>query len=206
MKHRVTLELYEYWQRIRAGRPAPERSEIEPADIRSILGDTFILEVIPEHDFRFRLAGTRLCALYGREMKGKDFLSFFAREDALSVATLLSAVAGEAAAAVLGLAGKSDHGRDLNLECLFLPVSQPGQGFTRILGSLVPMDDPYWVGIHPIMRQHVSSLRMIWPDERPHRLGLPPDEDGISAIPGGAHLAAPRRRVGHLTVYEGGKD
>ena len=69
MKHQATRDLYAYWQQLRRGRTAPDRSEIEPADIRHLLGHTFILEVVSRREFRFRLAGTRVCALFGREMK-----------------------------------------------------------------------------------------------------------------------------------------
>lgn len=206
MKHATTRELYEYWQRIRAGRPAPERSDIEPADIRTLLADTFILEVVSRTEYRFRLAGTRICAAYGREMKGKDFLSFWRGKDRDAIATLLAAIHEDAAAAVVGVAGVSAHGRDLGLECLLLPVSQPGQGHSRILGSLVAMSDPYWIGIHPITSQSIASLRLIWPDERPFRLARP----AVAAVPdlpqGGQDVVRNfRRRVAHLVVYEGGK-
>ena len=229
MKHSSTRELYDYWQRLRRGRPAPERTEIEPSDIRRILGDTFILEVASRNEYRFRLAGTRVCALYGRELKGKDFLAFWKGKDREAIATLLAAVSQDAAAAVVGMTGRSAHDRDLACEVLLLPIRQPGGGYTRILGSLAPMDDPYWIGIHPIMSQSIASLRLIWPDERPTFLrrgddpelgtvdldALPPSatddprpgRPGVPARPVPLHPWAghPTRRVGHLVVLDGGK-
>lgn len=206
MKHRTTLDLYDYWQRLRGTRPAPDRSDIEPADIRTLLADTFILEVVSRTEYRFRLAGTRICALYGREMKGKDFLSFWKGKDRDAVASLLAAIHEDAAAAVIGVSGRSAHDRNIDLECLLLPVSQPGQGHSRVLGSLVPMADPYWIGIHPVMHQTIASLRLIWPDERPFQIGKP----NVSVIPdlpqgGQAVIRSFRRKVAHLVVYDGGK-
>ncbi|MFX9023786.1 PAS domain-containing protein, partial [Acinetobacter baumannii] len=84
-----------------------------PADIRHLLGNTFILEVVSRREYRFRLAGTKVCALYGREMKGKDFAEFWDQSDREAVATMLSAITSDAAATVMGLTGRSDHGRDL---------------------------------------------------------------------------------------------
>ncbi len=231
MKHPSTRELYDYWQRLRGSRPAPERTEIEPSDIRRILGDTFILEAVSRTEYRFRLAGTRVCALYGRELKGKDFLSFWTGKDREAVATLLAAVSQDAAAAVLGMTGRSAHERNLPCEVLFLPVRQKGGGFTRILGTLAPMEDPYWIGIHPIMAQSIASLRLIWPDERPHflRRGDQLDVEVVPTATSQAYPLAPRvearprpgvparpvplqpwtghptRRVGHLVVLDGGK-
>lgn len=224
MKHSSTRELYDYWQRLRGSRPAPDRTEIEPSDIRRILGDTFILEVVSRTEYRFRLAGTRVCALYGRELKGKDFLSFFTGKDREAIATLLAAVSQDAAASVFGITGRSAHDRDLACEILLLPIRQKGGGFTRIIGSLAPMEDPYWIGIHPIMRQSVTSLRLIWPDERPHFLRrgddmdieavdapLPPREATRPGVPVRQMslqpwTGMPNRRVGHLVVLDGGKN
>ena len=43
MKHSSNRELFEYWNKRRGRRSAPERGEIEPGAIRHVLADTFIL-------------------------------------------------------------------------------------------------------------------------------------------------------------------
>ena len=68
-------------ERLRNGRPAPKRTEIEPADIKRLLADTFILEKDTRGEAMFRLAGTRLCAIYGRELKGFSFPSLWRERD-----------------------------------------------------------------------------------------------------------------------------
>ena len=62
MKLKGSIELFQYWDRLRSGRPAPKRTEIEPADIKSLLADTFILEKDARGEAIFRLAGTTLDA------------------------------------------------------------------------------------------------------------------------------------------------
>jgi hypothetical protein len=79
MQQEATIALFQYWNRLRGGRPVPLRSEIEPADIKRLLADTFILEADGRDEAIFRLAGTRLCAVYGRELKGFAFPSLGAR-------------------------------------------------------------------------------------------------------------------------------
>ena len=73
MKHQSTQALFNYWTRKRGRRRAPARSDIDPADIRRILADTFILTADFVNDIRVRLAGTRVCALFAREIKGEAF-------------------------------------------------------------------------------------------------------------------------------------
>jgi hypothetical protein len=87
MKHVTSRELYDYWNRVRRGRPAPRRNEIEPGDIRRILADTFILEVTGRDRFPIRLAGTRMCGMYGREIKGGNFLDLWTVNDRNAIAT-----------------------------------------------------------------------------------------------------------------------
>ena len=78
MQTKAATALYDYWTRQRGEQALPLRSSIEPADIAPILPDVFILEHSRLHDPRFRLAGTRLCAQFARELKGTDFDALFA--------------------------------------------------------------------------------------------------------------------------------
>ena len=43
MKHASSRDVFEYWNKRRGYRIAPERGDIEPGPIRRALGDTFIL-------------------------------------------------------------------------------------------------------------------------------------------------------------------
>src|SRR4029077_1489463 len=138
MKHATSRELYDYWDRLRRGQPAPHRSDIEPSDIRRILADTFILEVPARETYAIRLAGTRICALYGREIKGPNFLDLWTSDDRQAIATLAAAVSTDAAAAVLSLEGHTARRRTLACELLLLPLRHGKSGYDRVLGSLAP--------------------------------------------------------------------
>ena len=120
MRHQASLALFRYWNRLRAGRAAPKRSEVSPPDISSVLPDAFILGVAKETVFR--LAGTRLCATYGRELTGLPFRSLFI-EDAQRLADrVVSGVAAEKSVAVIVFEAVSDSGRSLAFETLLLPL------------------------------------------------------------------------------------
>src|SRR5918997_383905 len=71
MKHPTSRMLFSYWDALRGDRAAPERGDVEPGDIRHILADTFILEIGEDRRATFRLGGTRVCALFARELKGQ---------------------------------------------------------------------------------------------------------------------------------------
>ncbi len=70
MKHPTSRLLHAYWNGLRGARAAPERGEIEPGEIRHVLADSLILEIdAPRQSATVRLAGTRLCALFGAELR-----------------------------------------------------------------------------------------------------------------------------------------
>jgi hypothetical protein len=64
LKHPFTQELHAYWTKRRGERRAPERTDIDPAAIRRILGDSLVLSCDAGEVARFRVAGTKLCAVF----------------------------------------------------------------------------------------------------------------------------------------------
>lgn len=227
MKHTINRTLYQYWDELRGSRIAPNRSEIDPGRIRTLLGDTFILEAIDKDTYRYRLAGTRLCSTHCRELKSRNFLRGWGDQDREAMATMLAAITEDGAAAVLGIDGHTERNHVLKMEMLLLPLQVPGEGRSRILGACAYFERPYWLGLHPILNQSISSLRLIWPDERPHfiastnesRSPVPmmprtnPMTGHISGHMAGSFegtivppaLMSAARQVRHLTVIDGGK-
>lgn len=163
MKQAVTRALYEYWDRLRAGRAAPERSEIDPGSIRTLLGDVFLLEFDGKDRHLVRLAGTRICTLLGREWKSHPFSEIFAAEDQPELRAMLEAVTGTAIPAVAGIAGETQDGRQLDLELLLLPLRHRGRTNARLVGSLVSGDWPYWAGQVPLVHFRLNTVRYLQP-------------------------------------------
>jgi hypothetical protein len=63
---RLVLGFFAYWERVRAGRPAPGWTEIDPAAIKPLLPYLLVAEVQHEpFDLRYRLVGTEVVASYG---------------------------------------------------------------------------------------------------------------------------------------------
>jgi len=196
MKHAATRDLYCYWDSLRGARMAPERVDIDPGAIRRILGDTFIVEVDGARGYPFRLAGTRLCAMMGHELRGWSLLESFADADRREMSRLLAAVSDDSAAVVVGVEATSNQNHHLDLELLTLPLRHRGKTHSRILGSLTPGETPYWIGICPLVRLSIRSIRILWPSSREM---LAPTPAIAPILPEGV------RRVGHLTIVDGGK-
>lgn len=210
MRHEGTFELFSYWNRLRSARSAPARTEIEPGDIRKRLADTFILEGSGAADAVFRLAGTQVCANHGRELKGVNFMSLWSQEDHGMIARLLRAVFNDNKVVLAGYDGINDRGRSTAFELLLLPLAG-GNGERRLLGSMFAIEPPYWLGAYPLATCHMQSIRIVDPDRNPFMLKNRPALDLAERRPALGRLhassspASGYRRVGHLAVFDGGK-
>lgn len=212
MKQEGSIALFQYWNRLRNGRPAPKRTEIEPADIKSLLADTFILEKDTRGDPIFRLAGTRLCATYGRELKGYSFPLIWSRRDQRMVARLAHGAFHDKSVVVVTYEGVSHSGRTNPFEMILLPL-EGGLGSPRSLGAITPLSKPYWLGADAIVEGRVDTLRVVDPDHEPVFLGSRPAMQVPPIAPGAAQIVedgvdAPDhgRRIRHLVVFDGGKE
>ncbi len=83
MRQTATRELFAYWNAIRRERAAPDRAEVDPAAIRSILSDAFMIEADGEGGHPLRLTGARLNALWLAEMKGRSFIELWGEDGRL---------------------------------------------------------------------------------------------------------------------------
>jgi hypothetical protein len=161
MKHPSTRTVYDYWNEKRGTRPAPERGEIDPGAIRHALGDTFMLAADFVDQSRFRLAGTRVCALFCREIKGEEFHALWSETSRKQIDDLMTVVNDEAVGAVAGVTGHAADGATVDLEFLLLPLAHIGHARVRALGVLTPLVAPYWLGEKPLVELELGSLRHI---------------------------------------------
>lgn len=206
MRHREIVALFQYWNALRGHRPAPRRTEIEPAQIRSILADTFILEKDGRNEAIFRLAGTRLCATYGRELKGYAFPLLFTARDQRTIARHAWTVFHENASILCAFEGESAAGRTLAFEMLLLPLEGAAGSSPRLLGAISPAERPYWFGADPIVENRIESLRRLDPELEAAALPLAPVAAAGAFMSGQPQYDSHRgRRIRHLVVFEGGR-
>jgi hypothetical protein len=126
--------------------------------------------------------------------------------DRRQINLILSAISGEARAAVVGSTAKAGPGRGVGFEMVLLPLIQGSGGgsrYDRILGVLAPLEVPYWLGLDPIRSQAVTSARLMWPNEDAivgaKAAGLQPVMELATAS------ASPDRRRERFVVLDGGK-
>src|SRR6202163_1701090 len=118
MKHPSNREFFAYWDAKRDGARAPERSEIEPGAVRELLGDIFVLSYDTTAGYPFRVAGTRVCALLGCDLKNRSFSALFKPAGRREIEEIIAVVAEEMLAAVAGITATAEDGAPAHLELL----------------------------------------------------------------------------------------
>jgi hypothetical protein len=192
MRQAATRELFAYWERLRKGRAAPERAEIDPAAIRNVLADTFLLEVDSACLFPIRLSGTRLNALWLSEQKGHSFLDLWADYERRDAMALILTVLDGAHPVIAGVSAAPQGRQPMQLELLLLPLRHNGKTHARILGCITSAAREPWFGLIAAEKLVLHSMRV---------LGVGAD---VLAPPWPEAFPTPLGRRGHLTVYAGG--
>ena len=191
MKHSSSQILWAHWNALRSADGIPERRDIDPGALRGALSDIFILSFDRQTGHPFRLAGTRACTLFCRELRGTGFLNLWGDGDGTEVSRLVSLAAEESTGFVAAVTGSADYQASLELELTLLPLRHHGRTHSRLIGSLAPLRAPYWLGLHPLRSLAFGRYRYLEP---------------TLATPAPVYSPPPRRANAEpLRVYQGGK-
>lgn len=194
MRYESSKHIFAYWRRLRAGKPAPERSAIDPVALGRFLPDVFLLDQDDSGEFRFRLAGTSLCMLFGQELRGQPFLSVLSQPAVADAREILATATEDLLPVIVGVSALLANRRSVEAELLVLPMLHNGQSGTRLFGSLsYPAQDRFALGACAGL--DILSFRVIGERDTQH-LQPPVTPTYIEGNRG--------ERRGHLLVFEGG--
>jgi hypothetical protein len=158
MKHPSNRQFFAYWDEKRGDSRAPDRSDFKPDGFRELLGDIFVLACDEASRYPFRVAGTRLSALLGRDLKDQSFPDLFGTDSRRDIKDVITAVTEDMVPAVAGIAATSNEGV-MHLELLLLPFNQRAHVPLSLTGLLAPFESGHsnlrdfkltsWRYIHP---------------------------------------------------------
>lgn len=107
---------------------------------------TFIAEGAGLLGFRFRLAGTKICEQFGKELRGIDLLSLFGDDDREQLAAMLHAVFTDGAVGHGSFRSFTGTNRQATFELVLLPLIHTGETINRLLGVITAIEPPFWLG------------------------------------------------------------
>src|SRR5690606_21873226 len=202
--------LKSYWERLRAGRIAPYRAEIDPRQFEGALENMFIIERIAPENLRIRLAGMKICEMMGMEVRGMEAGSLIDDVDRQRFDRLLAVVMNEPAVVELQLEARSRLG-GYRASMLLMPLRSDLGDVNRVLGCASGDGDRFTaplafsirdVTVTPIepspaaeARQHVAgfteNLPGFEPAEGPRLVAI----EGNPDAPARPREGAPKLRV-----------
>ncbi len=189
--HPGSRELFCYWERIRGEASAPPRAHIDLKAVKRIVSWLALIERAPASPaYCWRLAGTGICRLWGRELTGRQVLEDWRHVERDTMRKAFDGVATALQPFVARFAARSLDGEEVGIELLALPVYPAARRQPQILASLMPFREPVWSGECRLTSFRLSSLRVIWTEP------LPGEDTRI--------LLPERRPQGFLRVIDGG--
>jgi len=135
-----------------------------------VLSDVFILALDRGAGHPLRLAGTRVCALFGRELKGERFIELWAAACQRIVSDLLAIAENEQVGTVAGVTGQTLNGDAIELELLLLPLAATRPNLARTIGVLVPLKTLEWLGVDSIGTLAIGPRRHVGASIKERRL------------------------------------
>ncbi len=161
MRTKTSIDIHTYWNRLRGLDAGPLRSDIQPGDVRHILPDLFILERNSAGNPVFRLAGTRVCTYFGRELRTWDFSTLWMRDDIDNARHIASTAMLDRKPVQLIANGLNCYHDDVKLEILLLPIRSSGQCFDRLLGSMSLIMPRRWSSNYTLMGLEIEHCSVI---------------------------------------------
>lgn len=141
--HPASRMLFRAWEAMRGTRSAPMRQDVDLAQMRKLVPQLFIAEhCAASHAFRWRLAGTAICGLLGREVTGSDLLDGWDTFERDVIRRFLSGVSGTHQPALLRMRFTTDRDQPIVAEMAAFPMLAADGASTQVLGGLFAFADP----------------------------------------------------------------
>jgi hypothetical protein len=160
MRLNTTIQLFDYWNKLRGSEIAPLRSQVEPGDVRQILSSLFMLETTEAGRITFRLAGTRICDLFGHDLGGSCLSDLWAHghEDIEKTAI---GVMEHGIPALLNATGYSTAGHRAAFEIILLPLRSNEGDCDKLIGAIAPATVASWLEVVPLQFLALDRSRLL---------------------------------------------
>jgi hypothetical protein len=124
-----------YWRKRRGDRPMPARRDFDPAEVPSLLPHLQLIDIVAGR-FRYRLVGTELVQMFGRDYTGEFADELFHGPRSQMICEVYSAVCEARQPMFLRNRYLTTKNLDLIANRLYLPLSEDACQVNMILGAM----------------------------------------------------------------------
>jgi len=142
----LLLQLLALWESKRTHERIPARADLDPVELKFILGRLLILDVLPGPRFRFRLHGSKLTEVAGYDMTGRFVDDLPHPENRRTLVARCKALlrSGEPMSVTLE---RPVDGRRFSYEALWLPLASDGIEVDMLMCGLIYLNN--WAEARP---------------------------------------------------------
>ncbi len=141
MRQDAATKILAYWDSLQQDSQVPAAASVDPRALKAHLPDLFMLERLDRAVFAFRLAGTRMCQRFGRELRDHDFVRLFPAAQHGDVLAQLNRALQSGESVVIQAGAAMLDNSTVGAEILLMPLSDGEGRVVRLLGALLPEDN-----------------------------------------------------------------
>jgi hypothetical protein len=196
--HPGSRSLFAYWESLRAERACPNREEFAFEPVKDLMPDMVVLEQdLARGGYSFRLAGSRVCALFGRNLTASDAFSGWDAYETSILRNHFKLAFDNFQPILFRMRLLTDTGITVAAELIAMPIRARMSNRIQLIGGLFSFCDVSDLAYHSIQTRELVSARAIWTEHGSGELGNSPD------VP----FPYPQKRSNKpfLKVLEGGK-
>ncbi len=188
--------LFRHWEMLRAERPCPTREEFDLSPLKTMMADMVVIDRdFMRNSFKFRLAGTAVCALFNRNLTNSNIMDGWDAFESDIISRHLLTTINQQQPAVIRMRLSTDRGQAVAAELLALPVQMRSSHRIQIIGGFFPFRAANSLSHTSIAQRELVSARVIWTEHQEPLKVVEPD----STMP------PIRQTLRQFTLIDGGK-
>ncbi|MBL8893813.1 MAG: PAS domain-containing protein [Rhizobiales bacterium] len=165
--HPGSRAIFRHWEAIRGEDSAPHRDAVNLRQLGQFVSWLFIMERSPRTEgYIWRLAGSKVCDLWRRELTGSEFLTGWDRFEFETIRRLLDGVSKNLQPCTLRLRLTTSLAQVIDVEIIALPL-RARDGSIHVFGGVLPFRDVEALGHERIANVEFCSARTIWTEPVP---------------------------------------
>jgi hypothetical protein len=170
--HPGSRRLFAHWESLRAERAYPNREEFTFEPVKDLMPDMVVLERdAARGGYRFRLAGSRVCALFGKNLTSSDALAGWDAFEASILSNHFELALENFQPVLMRMRLLTDIGLTLATELIAMPIRARESNRVQLIGGLFSFRDTGELAHKSIRARELASARAIWTEHGGGMLG-----------------------------------
>jgi hypothetical protein len=161
--HPGSRKLFVHWETARAERAYPTREDFGLTSVRELMADMVIIEKdYLRQTFKYRLAGSRVCALFGQNVTAASVLEGWDNFEGDVIGKHLDLSLRELQPVLIRMRFLTDTHQQVAAELIALPIQVRESNRVQLIGGLFPFREAMNIGHSRVVRRELVSARAIW--------------------------------------------